>query len=146
MVPSARAADDFYFKFLTRNLVGTAANRTTLRMGLIDGEIPMNLARKKNFARKTLTRNVKHKPVARTAMILAAAIALGAASAPNALAAVHGGAHGGHAGHHGHARGPIMDYAPTPQAPVFNPSTPYTVPQSPEVPVSPASPGSVFGN
>jgi hypothetical protein len=28
--------------------------------------------------------------------------------------------------------------------PIFNPSTPYTVTQSPEVPVSPASPGSVF--
>jgi len=31
-------------------------------------------------------------------------------------------------------------------APVFNPSEPYTLPQSPETPVSPASPGSVFGN
>jgi hypothetical protein len=79
-------------------------------MGLIDGEIPMN------FARKTFIRNIKRTRVARTAMILAAAVALGAASAPNALAAVHSGAHGshlgGHAGHHGHARGPIMDYAP----------------------------------
>jgi hypothetical protein len=31
-------------------------------------------------------------------------------------------------------------------APVFNPSEPYTLPQSPETPVSPASSGSVFGN
>jgi hypothetical protein len=30
--------------------------------------------------------------------------------------------------------------------PVFNPSTPYTVPQAPEQSVSPASPGSIFGN
>jgi hypothetical protein len=30
--------------------------------------------------------------------------------------------------------------------PAFNPSSPYTVPASPETPVSPASPGSVFGN
>jgi hypothetical protein len=35
---------------------------------------------------------------------------------------------------------------PEPQTPVFNPSVPYTVPQTPESPVSPASPGSVFGN
>jgi hypothetical protein len=103
-----------------------------------------------NLARKTLIRSIKQTPVARTAMILAAAISLSAASATTTLAAVRSSAHGshlgGHAGRHVHARRPIMDYAPTPQAPVFNLSTPYTVPQSPEVPVSPASPGSVFGN
>jgi hypothetical protein len=31
-----------------------------------------------------------------------------------------------------------------PSSPIYNPSTPYTVTQSPEVPVSPASPGSLF--
>jgi hypothetical protein len=42
-------------------------------------------------------------------------------------------------------QGPVIA-VPAMQPPVFNPSIPYTVPQSPEVPVSPASPGSVFGN
>jgi hypothetical protein len=41
-------------------------------------------------------------------------------------------------------------FAPPPvfnnPAPVFNPSEPYTVPETRETPVSPASPGSVFGN
>ena len=39
-----------------------------------------------------------------------------------------------------------FDRAPALPPPVFNPSSPYTVPQTPEVPVSPASPGSIFGN
>jgi hypothetical protein len=45
---------------------------------------------------------------------------------------------------------PAFNGAPPPvintPAPVFNPSEPYTVPESRESPVSPASPGSVFGN
>jgi hypothetical protein len=41
---------------------------------------------------------------------------------------------------------PLYNQAPSMPPPVFNPSTPYTVPTTPEVPVSPASPGSVFGN
>jgi hypothetical protein len=41
---------------------------------------------------------------------------------------------------------PLLDSAPSMPAPNFNPSTPYTVPQSRETPVSPASPGSVFGS
>ncbi len=49
----------------------------------------------------------------------------------------------------GHVRGgasaPLLEQAPSP-APNFNPSTPYTVPQSPEVPVPPGGPGSIFGN
>ena len=39
---------------------------------------------------------------------------------------------------------PLLDGAPSIQ-PHFNPSIPYTVPESPETPVSPGSPGSVFG-
>jgi hypothetical protein len=43
---------------------------------------------------------------------------------------------------------PAFNSAPPPTfnmpAPVFNPSEPYTVPESRETPVSPASPGSVF--
>jgi hypothetical protein len=41
---------------------------------------------------------------------------------------------------------PLFNQAPSMPPPVLNPSTPYTVPATPEVPVSPASPGSVFGN
>jgi hypothetical protein len=41
---------------------------------------------------------------------------------------------------------PLFNQAPSLPPPVLNPSTPYTVPATPEVPVSPASPGSVFGN
>jgi hypothetical protein len=63
-----------------------------------------------------------------------------------------GQAHARGAGALGHARGaipglsgaPVLDGAPSIQ-PHFNPSIPYTVPQSPETPVSPGSPGSVFG-
>ena len=39
-----------------------------------------------------------------------------------------------------------LDRAPALPPPVFNQSSPYTVPQSLERPVSPASPGSVFGD
>lgn len=42
---------------------------------------------------------------------------------------------------------PFVNTAPsTMPPPIFNPSSPYTVPQSPETPVSPSSPGSIFGN
>jgi hypothetical protein len=43
------------------------------------------------------------------------------------------------------APAPLPNSAPSTPAPTFNPSVPYTVPQSPETPVSPGSPGSVFG-
>jgi hypothetical protein len=59
-----------------------------------------------------------------------------------------GGFEGGNVG--GGFRSSAFVSAPPPvinnPAPVFNPSEPYTLPQSPETPVSPASPGSVFGN
>ena len=69
------------------------------------------------------------------------------AVATDALAAGHGGGGGGFGGGH-MGRGfheQLPDRVPMPP-PVFNPSSPYTVPASPETPVSPASPGSVFGN
>jgi len=86
----------------------------------------------------------------RNAMILLALVMLGTAVATHALAAgrmggglgLDSGFRGGHVSH----QPPILDEAPTMPAPTFNPSDPYTVPQSPETPVSPASPGSVFGN
>jgi hypothetical protein len=40
----------------------------------------------------------------------------------------------------------LLNRAPSMPPPAFNPSSPYTVPQSRETPVSPASPGSVFGS
>ena len=41
---------------------------------------------------------------------------------------------------------PFVNSTPSMPPPTFNPSSPYTIPQSPETPVSPASPGSIFGS
>jgi hypothetical protein len=96
-----------------------------------------------------LPRNTKRNNVARSTMILFAALTLSTAVATDALAAGHGamggGAHGG--GHMGRGfRGPLVDTVPARPGPTFNSSTPYTVPQARETPVSPGSPGSVFGD
>lgn len=90
-----------------------------------------------------LIENIKRKPVTRNTMTLVAVLALSAAMATHALAAGRDG--GGRGG--GHITGRSVP-GPTPSMPppVFNPSSPYTVPQSRETPVSPASPGSIFGN
>jgi hypothetical protein len=82
----------------------------------------------------------------RSAMILLAVTMLATAMATHTFAA--GRAGGGFGGGHtqGGFQGSIIDQAPSTPAPAFNPSNPYTVPQSPENPVSPASPGSIFGN
>jgi hypothetical protein len=88
----------------------------------------------------------------RNAMILLAIVMLGTAVATHAFAAgrmggglsLDSGFRGGHMSHG--FQPPILDDTPTMPAPTFNPSDPYTAPQSPESPVSPASPGSVFGN
>ena len=83
-------------------------------------------------------------------VVAAAALLVGMiAFATDALAAGHGGGGGGRfgGGHMGGGfRGPLLESVPSLPAPIFNPSTPYTVPSSRETPVSPASPGSVFGN
>ena len=81
--------------------------------------------------------------------VVAAAALLVGAVATDALAAGHGGVGGGGfgGGHmRGRFRGPLLESVPSMPPPVFNPSSPYTVPASPETPVSPTSPGSVFGN
>jgi hypothetical protein len=67
-------------------------------------------------------------------------------SAAEVLAAGSSGAAWAHARVHRGMTAPLFNQAPSMPPPVFNPSTPYTVPATPEVPVSPASPGSVFGN
>jgi hypothetical protein len=77
----------------------------------------------------------------RNLVALAAAALLASAVATNALAGGHGGFGGGHMG--GRFGGPLIGSAPMTSR-IYNPSTPYTVPQSPEVGVSPASPGSLF--
>jgi hypothetical protein len=74
----------------------------------------------------------------RNLVALAVAALLAGSVATNALAAEHGGGHMG-----GRFGAPLIGSAPM-TSPIFNPSTPYTVPQSPEVGVSPASPGSLF--
>jgi hypothetical protein len=71
---------------------------------------------------------------------LAAAILLAGMVATDASAAGHGFG-GGHMG--GQFGEPFIGSAPI-TSPIYNPSTPYTVTQSPEVHVSPASSGSLF--
>jgi hypothetical protein len=77
----------------------------------------------------------------RNLVVLAAVVLLTGMAATDVLAAGHGGYGGGHMG--GRFGEPLVGSAPM-TSPIYNPSTPYTVTQSPEVPVSPASPGSVF--
>ena len=98
-----------------------------------------------------LIQNVKQKSMTRNAMILVTAITLTTAVATDALAAGRSGGGVGHvggfgAGHIGGFHEQLPDRVPSMPPPVFNPSSPYTVPQSRETPVSPASPGSVFGS
>jgi hypothetical protein len=83
--------------------------------------------------------------------VLAVATLLACMTVTSALAAGRGGSGIGAVGAAGSGAGAFRSGAPfigsvpsTP--PVFNPSTPYTVPQAPEQSVSPASPGSIFGN
>ena len=88
-------------------------------------------------------RKIKFERMTLATLSLAVCVALfGALAAGQA----HARGAGGHAV--GVIRGlsgpPLLDGAPSIQ-PHFNPSIPYTVPQSPETPVSPGSPGSVFG-
>ena len=77
----------------------------------------------------------------RNLVALAVAALLTGMVATDAPAAGHGGFGGGHKG--GRFDEPLIGSAPM-TSPICNPSTPYTVTQSPEVPVSPASPGSLF--
>jgi len=82
-------------------------------------------------------------------LFLVASVALTGAC----LAIEHAHAQGTNATPHAQGRNPfpdtssqLLNRAPSMPPPAFNPSSPYTVPQSPEAPVSPASPGSVFGS
>jgi ABC-type phosphate transport system substrate-binding protein len=88
-------------------------------------------------------RKRKIERMALTTFALAACVALFGALAAGQADARGAGSHG-----QGAIRSlsgpPLLDGASSMQ-PHFNPSVPYTVPQSPETPVSPGSPGSVFG-
>jgi hypothetical protein len=79
-------------------------------------------------------------------MIILAAITLSMAVATNALAAGPAGGAGHSGGRIGGFVPPVEGPVPALPAPTFNPSEPYTMPESPEVHVSPGSPGSIFGN
>jgi hypothetical protein len=79
----------------------------------------------------------------RNLVVLAAAALLAGMVATDALAAGHSGFGGG--GHMGGRFGaPLIGSVPMKTSPIYNPSAPYTVTQSPEEHVSPASPGSLF--
>jgi hypothetical protein len=83
----------------------------------------------------------------RHAILLTATVMLGATMATHAFAAGRMGGGGFHTAHMSRSfSAPMVDEPLSTPSPQFNPSEPYTVPQSPELPVSPASPGSVFGN
>jgi hypothetical protein len=81
----------------------------------------------------------------RNLVALAAAAFLAGTVATNALAAGHGEFGGGHMGRHmGMRFGEPLIGSEIMTSPTYNPSSPYTVTQSPEVGVSPVSPGSLF--
>jgi hypothetical protein len=94
---------------------------------------------------------MRKRRIERTALAtlsLAACVVLFGAFATVGQAQAQGKAAGGHGA--GAIRGlsgpsPTLEGVPSAPGPTFNPSIPYTVPQSPETPVSPGSPGSVFG-
>jgi hypothetical protein len=96
-----------------------------------------------------LIQQIEQRFVARNTMILFVAMMFSMAVATDGLAAGRGGRGGGglRGGHIGGGfRGPLLNSVPSMPAPIFNPSSPYTVPPTRETPVSPASPGSIFGN
>jgi hypothetical protein len=79
----------------------------------------------------------------RKAIAIATVVVLGLATTGSAAFARIGGFSGAHmsGGFHG---GPYVGDTISTPSPIFNPSSGYTVPTSPETPVSPASPGSIF--
>jgi hypothetical protein len=86
--------------------------------------------------------SINRKSAILDTMIVVAAIILGASGATGALAAgsgAGGAGAGGHGGGHmaGGSSGASPNATPSIPPPIFNPSTPYTVTQSPETPVSP---------
>jgi hypothetical protein len=93
---------------------------------------------------------MKSVSFARNAMVLFTLLMFETALAPFAMAAERGatGVTAGAGVQSNHIGGfdRPLERSPSLPPPVFNQSTPYTAPQSPERSVSPASPGSVFGD
>jgi hypothetical protein len=75
-------------------------------------------------------------------ILAVAAAVIGLATTSGAVLAGSGG-FGDHMGG-GFRGGPYLGDTTSTPSPIFNPSSGYTVPMSPEAPVSPASPGSIF--
>jgi hypothetical protein len=80
----------------------------------------------------------------RKAIAIAAVVMLGLATTGGAALARIGSFSGGHIDGGGFHGGPYMGDTISTPSPIFNPSSGYTVPTSPEAPVSPTSPGSIF--
>ena len=76
----------------------------------------------------------------RKILAVAAAVMFGLATTGGAALARVGGDHMGG----GFRGGPYLGDTTSTPSPIFNPSSGYTVPTSPEAPVSPTSPGSIF--
>jgi hypothetical protein len=79
----------------------------------------------------------------RKILAVAAVVMVGLATTGGAALARVDSFIGGHIGGGFHG-GPYMGDTISTPSPIFNPSSGYTVPTSPETPVSPASPGSIF--
>jgi hypothetical protein len=79
----------------------------------------------------------------RNVLALATAVMLGLATTGGSTLARNGDFGGDHVGG-GFSGGPFLGDTTSTPSPIFNPSSGYTVPTSPEAPVSPASPGSIF--
>jgi hypothetical protein len=79
----------------------------------------------------------------RKAIAIAVVVMLGLATNGSAALARIGSFSGAHIGGGFHGGPYTGDTISTP-SPIFNPSSGYTVPTSPEPPVSPTSPGSIF--
>jgi hypothetical protein len=77
------------------------------------------------------------------AIAIAAVVMLGLATTGVPALARIGSFSGGHVGG-GFQGGPYMGDTTSTPSPIFNPSSGYTLPTSPEAPVLPASPGSIF--
>ena len=93
----------------------------------------------------TYKEQIKRRQVMKTQankriLAIAAAGTFGLATTGVAALARVGGDHMGG----GFRGGPYLGDTTSTPSPIFNPSSGYTVPTSPEAPVSPASPGSIF--
>jgi hypothetical protein len=102
------------------------------------GASPHNL--QQTIKRRQVMKTHAHRKI----LAVAAAVMLGLATTGGAALARSGGFGGDHIGGGFRGGGPYLGDTTSTPSPIFNPSSGYTVPTSPEAPVSPASPGSIF--